>query len=307
MTEPDAYSYPRYLDAKKTVDARALNRRVWTRFSDRLSERTAPIEILEVGAGVGATLQRIVEALEGAPPARLHYTFVDLEPENVVAARDALRGWAAHRGYQVADHDRQVWTDDALEVSIRFVTGDLFDVVEGLDDGAFDAVVAQAVLDLLHLPAALRALRPLLRSGGLWYLPIHFDGLTAFEPPMEAALDARIERLYHTSMSELPAEGERPAGMHCGRRLLSRLPEAGIPLLDTGSSDWVVLPRDGAYPGDEAYFLHHILHFVETELSGHPELDASAFERWVRARRRQIDDGELIYIAHQLDVLAQTP
>lgn len=307
MTEPETYSYPHYLDAKKSVDARALNQRVWTQFVEALSDRSSPIKILEVGGGVGATVERIVEALEGASPECLHYTFVDLEPDNVDTARNALHRWADRRGYSVAGQKRQTWTDGPLEVSVRFITADLFDIASMQDDAAFDAIIAQAVLDLLDIPAALRALRPLLRTGGLWYLPIHFDGVTAFEPPVDSALDARIERLYHESMTGPPDGEEGTEGMHCGRRLLTRLPEAGIPLLDAGSSDWVVLPYDQTYPGDEAYFLHHILHFVEAELSGHPELEASSFADWLRTRRQQIDDGELIYIAHQLDVLAQTP
>jgi len=306
VTEPDAYSYPRYLDAKRTVDARALNRRIWAQFVERLTTRSSPIAILEVGGGVGATVQRIVEALEDeASPRRLRYTFVDVEPQNVAAARDRLGEWAERRGYAVSGGTQQTWTDGPVEVSVQFVTDDLFDVASTPDRGSFDAVVAQAVLDLLDVPAALRALRPLSRTGGLWYLPIHFDGVTAFEPRVDAALDARIERLYHESMTGTPTDDT--AGVHCGRRLLTQLPDAGLPLLDAGSSDWIVLPRDGEYPGDEAYFLHHVLHFVEAELSGHPDLDAAAFADWLRTRRRQIDAGELVYVAHQLDVLAQTP
>jgi len=304
VTEPDTYSYPRYLDAKTTVDGRALSRRVWSQFVERLSERSSPIAILEVGGGVGATVQRIVEALEETPPDRLHYTFVDLEPENVDAAQNRLRAWADRRGYTVSGHDRQTWTDGPVEVSLHFRTADLFDVASAQEHGPFDAVVAQAVLDLLDVPAALHALRPLSRTGGLWYLPVHFDGVTAFEPRVDSALDDRIERLYHESMS---VPDDDTAGRHCGRRLLTQLPDAGLPLLGAGSSDWIVRTHEGEYPGDEAYFLHHILHFVEAELSGHPKLEASVFSDWLQTRHRQIDAGELIYIAHQLDVLARTP
>ena len=56
---------------------------------------------------------------------------------------------------------------------------------------------------------------------------------------------------------------------------------------------------------EEPYFLHHILHFIEQELSEHPTLNSAHFARWIRNRRQQIVRGELIYIAHQLDVLAR--
>lgn len=307
MTEPDAYSYSRYLSAKATVDERALNQRVWTQFVDRLAETSSPVRILEVGGGVGATVERIVEALEHESTRTLHYTLVDIEAENIAAAQERLRTWAQRRGYSVSGQDTQTWSDGPMEVSVQFINANLFDVASAHDDQSYDAIIAQAVLDLLNIPATLRALRPLHRAGGLWYLPIHFDGVTAFEPPVDATLDARVERLYHESMAGTPEREGGAAGVHCGRRLLTHLPEAEVPLLRAGSSDWVVFPRDGAYPADEAYFLHHILHFVETELSGHPELESQTFADWLHTRRRQIAEGELVYIAHQLDVLAQTP
>ncbi|MFP4229073.1 MAG: class I SAM-dependent methyltransferase [Salinivenus sp.] len=306
MSEPATYSYPRYLDAKRTVDARALNRRVWSRFVDALAARgSLPVRVLEVGGGVGATVERIVEALASRSVDALDYTFVDIEPENVKAARAGLRAWAEGRGYSVSEGTPQVWTDGPVEVTVRFVVADLFDVADAYEGPPHDALVAQAVLDLMDISDALDALGPLLAPGALWYLPIHFDGVTALEPRVDAELDARVERLFHESMAD-PAGGR--SGARCGRRLLRHLHDSDAALLAAGSSDWVVVPRDGGgYPGDEAYFLHHILHFIETELAGHPELDAGAFADWVATRRRQVETGQLIYIAHQLDALARSP
>ncbi len=306
MTEPDTYSYPRYLQAKKTIDARALNRVVWAQFVEALIEsESSPIRILEVGGGIGATVERVVEALEPRSVEAVTYTFVDIESENVEVARKSLSSWARDRGYSVSGHDPQVWAEGPVDVSLQFVTADLYDVAAAHDGPVYDALVAQAVFDLLRIPRALRTLGPLLRPNGLWYLPIHFDGVTAFEPSVDPNLDARIERLYHESMGEPPDQEGGRAGAHCGRRLLTRLRDAGATLLEVGSSDWVVFPQDGGYPGDEAYFLHHILHFVETELAGHPELNPGVFSKWISTRRRQVERGDLIYIAHQLDVLAR--
>jgi hypothetical protein len=40
-------------------------------------------------------------------------------------------------------------------------------------------------------------------------------------------------------------------------------------------------------------------------LTGHRELDAGAFATWLKERHEQVDRGELLYIAHQMDFLVQ--
>jgi hypothetical protein len=116
-----------------------------------------------------------------------------------------------------------------------------------------------------------------------------------------------IMALFHQTMDERIIDG-RPAGHSCtGRRLLSSLPVAGGELLAAGSSDWVIIPGRDGYPADEAYFLHHILHFFETSLEGLSELEQPRFSEWLARRRSQIEAAELIYIAHQIDICGHVP
>ncbi len=97
----------------------------------------------------------------------------------------------------------------------------------------------------------------------------------------------------------------RPTGgdSRSGRHLFGHLKQAGVDILAAGASDWVVYPVNGAYPAEEAYFLHFILHFFETSLAHHPELDPRLLEAWIKQRRAQIERAELVYIAHQMDFL----
>jgi len=311
VTKPDSYSYSRYLTAKKTVDARALNRQVWAEFVRGLASRSgASIRILEVGGGVGATAERVIGALEERSVDAIDYTLVDIEAENIEVAKTSLKTWMRDRGYTITGKGGKtgsVRDGELLEVTFRFATADLFDFVAEQESSLYDAVIGQALFDLLPAREALQALGPSLKENGLWYLPIHFDGVTAFEPTMDAGLDAKIERLYHESMTDAAGEEGGSDGSQCGRRLLTHLRNAGAVLREVGASDWVVFARENGYPGDETYFLHHVLHFIENELRGHPALDPDVFTNWIAERRRQIDDGELIYIAHQLDVLARNP
>jgi hypothetical protein len=40
-------------------------------------------------------------------------------------------------------------------------------------------------------------------------------------------------------------------------------------------------------------------------LRNHPALEQVRFDRWITERHAQIERGELVYIAHQLDFLGQ--
>ena len=78
---PDSYnSFQRYLAAKVTVDDRALNRPVWERLVAALPVSEAlgrPLQVLEVGAGIGTMVERLLAWL---PPRGLAYTALDALP-----------------------------------------------------------------------------------------------------------------------------------------------------------------------------------------------------------------------------------
>ena len=57
------------------------------------------------------------------------------------------------------------------------------------------------------------------------------------------------------------------------------------------------------YPADERAFLATILEFVSDAVEGRVE---GAVD-WLRTRRRQLDAGELSYVAHGYDVLYRVP
>ena len=90
-----------------------------------------------------------------------------------------------------------------------------------------------------------------------------------------------------------------------GRRLFQYLGAVNAEILAAGASDWVVYGRDGRYPADEKYFLQFILHFFESSLKECAELERPVLERWLAKRLEQIERGELVYIAHQMDMLVR--
>jgi SAM-dependent methyltransferase len=296
MNELFSFSYPRYLEAKKTVDERSLNGRVWRAFLDRLKSDSGPTAILDVGGGTGATLLRLLNAAADRPLNQITYTLIDPEVDNLSAAVDHVSAWADTHGWvhRSEDSQHQLYEKGGTgQVTIRFHEEGLFSHAKTAEGATYDAIVAQAVLDLFDVSAAIQALNPCLRSGGTWYLPIHFDGLTAFEPVIDESLDRAILERYHES---IPSP-------RSGRALLTALPNAGAQLHAVGASDWIVHGREGAYPDDEEYFLQCILQFIQNEVG---ESDYSDFrlsvQDWIQRRADQLRKGELIYLAHQLDV-----
>jgi hypothetical protein len=169
--------------------------------------------------------------------------------------------------------------------------------------GSYDLILANAVLDLMDLKTALPKILSGLVRGGLYHFSINFDGDTVFLP--ELPLDDHVMRLYHRTMDERVRDGSRCGDSKCGRHLLELLPEAGASVLAAGSSDWVVFPQNGAYLADEAYFLHHIVNTIDVALRESAVLERAEFLRWIEQRHVHVEQGRLIYIAHQLDMVGR--
>ena len=291
------FSFPRYLLAKQTVDDRALNRHVYETLLSHVPSET--IDIIEVGAGIGTMAARL---LRWGSVTRANYLVVDSMQENIDFARTWLPQWAGEnrlRWERIEENHLRLF-DDTRDLNLIFVCADVFGFIQASPPKA-DLLVAHAFLDLLPMPESLSKLFSLVKSDGLAWLTLNFDGVTSLEPIIDPVLDTLIERLYHQTMDERPTGGDSQSGRH----LFNYLKDAGAEILAAGSSDWVVYPENGKYPADEAYFLHFILHFFEQSLTGHPELNPKAFADWLKERRAQIDRGELTYIAHQMDFLVQ--
>ena len=294
------YSYTRYLAAKKTIDDRALNKDVVEKL--RTSLGSNPLRVLEIGAGLGTMVARMVDwKILGA----VDYTLLDVDAELLGDSRKWLRDWARQRGLTVAREGEVLAITGAdVDLTVRFVLAELGEYLNQ-DSPPADLLVANAFLDLVEVPVMLPQIFRLVNPGGLCWFSINFDGETIFEPRLEA--DGPLMESYHATMDERVRYG-RPAGhSQTGRRLFHWLQAAGARIVAAGSSDWLVLPSPKGYPADEAYFLGHILHTVEEALRDRPEVDQAVLTDWLFRRRTQVDRGELVYIAHQLDFLATAP
>jgi SAM-dependent methyltransferase len=291
--------YARYLAAKTTVDDRALNGHVLAELR-RLMPARAP-RVLEVGAGLGTMVARLMDwGVVGAG----EYILLDTDRQLLDHSRRWLSDWAAARGL------RSDLLPDGLQVGdlrVRLVQAELGSYLE-TDHGALaDVLIANAVLDLVDVPAILPGLLRLLVPGGVYWFTINYDGMSIFAPGHPH--DDQVMQAYHRDMDERIRYGRQAGESRTGRHLFHHLRAAGAPALAAGSSDWVVSAGpDGNYPGDEAYFLRSILSTIQDALrSRQDRVDPADLADWLAVRRRQLAAGELVYIAHQLDFAGRSP
>jgi hypothetical protein len=292
-----AFDYPRYLAAKTTVDDRALNRHVLAKLR-RLMPADAP-RVLEVGAGLGTMVARL---LDWGVVRAGEYVLLDADRQLLDCSRRWLCDWAAARGV------RSDLLPDGLRVGdlrVHLVHAELGGYLEAAHRELADVLIANAVLDLVDVPAVLPGLLRLLVPGGVYWFTINYDGESIFAPGHPH--DDQVMRAYHRDMDERIRYG-RPAGeSRTGRRLFHHLRDAGAPALAAGSSDWVVNAGPaGIYPADEAYFLRSILNTIQNALRNRQDrVEPADLADWLAVRGRQLDAGELVYIAHQLDFVGR--
>lgn len=293
-------SFQRYLEAKKTVEDGCLNLRVLGDVRRRMKteiETETDVSIFEAGAGVGSMVKHLVE--RDAVPDRFTYTAVDVDGKNVEVGRESLAEWGGEHGYAVEREGDVLRFDGAKSFDVEFVEGDLYEH-EVKTDRRYDLVVAHALLDVLDLR---RATERLLSLGDYFYFPVCFDGITSFEPPFEetdeeTSFDARVERAYHATMDT----DDRTGSSKTGRRAFEAVRSAGGTVTSAGASDWVLFPGEGGYTDDEEVLLYHILDTVHCAVREEGSLDTERLDAWLNDRIERIEDEDLVYVAHQIDI-----
>jgi SAM-dependent methyltransferase len=290
-----SYPYTRYLAAKKSVDDRALNRQVLDDLC-RLMPSGA-CRVLEIGAGLGTMVARL---LEWQVITTGEYTLLDVDRRLLRDSRTWLCEWACARGLAAQPLPDGMRLGD---LRVRLVEAELGSYLETGHGEPADLLVANAFLDLVDVPAALPGLLRLLVPGGIYWFTINFDGESIFQP--DHPHDDDVLGAYHRSMDDRVRYSRSAGESRTGRHLFGHLRAAGVLPRSAGSSDWVVLAGpDGTYPDDEAYFLETIIQTIQDALDG-PAAPAGLAD-WLAVRRRQLATGELVYLAHQLDVAGRS-
>ena len=305
----DRTSFIRYLAAKKSIDDRSLNSHVFQTLSRTIKELygNEEIHVFEAGCGIGSMLERMLGwgALTNAA-----YTALDLEPEYIAEAvrRLVINGNTAGMKVHKKSENVLVLQNHKQHMMIRFKVGDIIEFASNHASlREYHLILANAFLDLIDIYSSLPSIFSLVRPGGFVYFTLNFDGVTSLEPTIEADLDRQVIALYHETMDHRLVLAKPSGDSKTGRHLLPFLQKSGLNILDAGSSDCVVFPTNGSYKDDDAYFLHFVVDTIYRAIEFHPEINPGQLHMWRDNRHRQVEHGELFYVAHQLDVLAQMP
>jgi SAM-dependent methyltransferase len=308
MTSSTAVApYARFLLAKRSVDDRSLNAGVlsWLRGEIGIGAR----RFVEIGGGVGTMVARLYGqgiAVHG------EYLLIDEDARMLAEARRYLAGWADAHGVTARDSADGIVLGD---LAVTFLEAEIGAYTAGLD-GAWhaaglgaDVLIGCAVLDVLDVPRLLPGMLNLLKPGGLYWFPITYDGEMGFLPEHRA--DAAVIAAYHADMDRRERHGGPGGERFAGRHLIGQLRSAGAAVRAAGSADWVVLPGPGGrYQESESDFVATILDTMESALvpaGGAPAVDRHTIARWLSDRRAQLARGDLIYLAHNLDVAGRAP
>src|SRR5512143_3606853 len=139
------YSFPRYLLAKQAIDDRALNREVLDALRAQLPDR--PVRVIEVGAGMGNMLARLIswDILKFAD-----YVHVDSMAENIAFALEWIPRWATQAGMcaeRTGSNELRIY-DAGREVCVTLEQADVMEYI-AREPMPGDLLVAHAFLDLL--------------------------------------------------------------------------------------------------------------------------------------------------------------
>lgn len=282
-------SFADYLEAKRTLDERSLNPGVRTAFLAGLRDRVQ-VRCLDVGAGTGATLRRL---LAWGVSARWQVTALDRDGALLDVARSKFR--AAYRARSARGANARI--------EVVFACGELD---RHRPRSRYDAVMAHAFLDLMPLPQTLAHLHACLEPGGYLYATLNYDGETLLAPPYaDASLEALLLACYDESMEQRRVQGLATGGALCGRRLQALLPHQGFEVLAQGRSDWLLHPVPGAYPDRDGACLEFLLGLILKEGVASGRFSPRALERWHRERLHLLHGHRLAARVRHLDFLAR--
>jgi len=276
----ETFDYVKYLEVKKNIDDRSLNKAVWYEFSTWLkakSHQSEGLKVLEIGAGIGTMIERLVEA---SLLNKCHYIALEPEYSFKVAAKNRLLSWAKNCAFNFKICSEDLWMvyGNTLDIKIEWLDAEAEKIAQLFNDESFDLILSHAVIDLLPVPEIMPGILNKLKTQGGFYFSLNFSGETEFYPNHESDVD--IAKHYHADMdSRFPDLEWQPS--RTGLELPKWLQHYGCKQIVEGESGW----RLGS---EDELIIKNILDTIKKALSGYPGL-----KNWLTERYSQLQQAQL--------------
>lgn len=274
-----------YLQSKWKLDSKSLHPRLLGELKEYIR---SGMQILDLGAGNGAMLNRLFRELEDC-----EYHALDMNPALLEEINTASL---------------------PKRMKLQTVAADAQEFLNECSAESYDVIISHMFLDLVNIPEIMPQIRRNLKPGGWGYFSMVYDGNSRFFP--SHPMDSHVMGLYNGSMKDSRRDGSR-----AGRELLQYCSkDAGLEVLDAGASDWMIVPRQEGYADGEWYVLSSLLEFFHQVLSeneGKAELAPHGDESgtdigssrtlmdWLTTRRAQLDAHTLGFANSQVDLLVR--
>lgn len=232
---------PDWLALREDADKRARNRELASTLAARLQMRQQ-VSVVDLGCGTGSNLR----ATSGLLPDHQSWTLVDNDPRLLLAAREALSGWADHA--QPMD-DGLALTKGHQTIAVTFHQADLAADLEAALGPAADLVTASALFDLASPEFIRRFAAAVIARKAIFYTVLTYNGIQHWSPhrPADNAMAAAFHRHQMTDKGFGPAAGPAAPAV-----LAEEFRMAGWTVQE-GDSPWrLTAPRDAALIGELA-------------------------------------------------------
>jgi len=273
-----------------------LSQRVLDSLRGQLATRNS-LRVLEIGAGIGTMPARLIDL---GIIAKAEYMMLDSDLSSLERGWEYLDEWASSRGIEsTVMEDGMKLTGNGIDCEIRGVHKDAIEFARTWNGRPFGLLIAHLFLDLIDVRSHLQLFLDLLEEGGVFYFSSNFDGMTSILPSDDR--DAMMIEAYHSVMDHKSLGWGYPRS-RTGSQIISLLLRMDdVDLVDAAASDWVVIPRKGSYTRNEGDFLHFMIDTIGNALKEDHSIDF--LEDWVVSKHRQVDEGRMVFIVHQIDVL----
>src|SRR5690606_39042349 len=187
-------AFAEYLEAKFDLDERSLNPQVRAAFVQAM-RRLPDVRCVDVGAGIGATSRRLLDAGLAGP---LSVLALDRDPLLLdIARNDAVQRLRA-QGREASVEAGEIHAVGEPATRLRFIASEFQDY---RPEQPANVVTAHAFLDIVPLADALRLIASWIEPGGLLYASLNYDGDTTLLPTSDdAAFEATLLAHYDDTM-----------------------------------------------------------------------------------------------------------